>query len=216
MPFVNAFEEKILNRIFRTDPGSIRPSALWVALLTTLPDAAGAGSAEVAGLAGRVQVTQADADWTDPTAGTQGEVENVDVIDFGDFAGDTERAIGVAVFDDETAGTMKLFSALATGWLYFAGKASTEVLTCAGHGLADDDRVFVRGQGLASGLDAKVEYYVVGVSGDTFQLSLTSGGSAVNVSADGGGQFAKSRAQDLQDGNPVTIPANALKWLLGG
>lgn len=66
--------------------------------------------------------------------------------------------------------------------------------TFAGHGLANGDRViYYNGGGTSiTGLTSGTMYFVVGVSGSVFQLSLTSGGAAINIS---GTQSALGTAQ---------------------
>jgi hypothetical protein len=63
--------------------------------------------------------------------------------------------------------------------------ASTNVFTSLNHGLANGDTVHVVGDAVPAGLSSTALYWVVGVSGSTFQLSATNGGSAVDVTADG-------------------------------
>lgn len=58
--------------------------------------------------------------------------------------------------------------------------AGTDAITYADHNLVNDDRVILSGTPPA-GLNTTTKYYVVGVSGNTFKLSLTSGGAAVNI-----------------------------------
>lgn len=67
--------------------------------------------------------------------------------------------------------------------------AATEYLTLPGiTGVANTDRIAVfapPGQSLPTGLTSGTLYYAISVSGNQLQLSTTSGGSAVNVTADG-------------------------------
>lgn len=62
------------------------------------------------------------------------------------------------------------------------GVASTDIFTKASHGLSNGDLVLLLDESLAGGegLFEEIPYYVVGVSGDDFQLSHTVGGAAVN------------------------------------
>ena len=70
---------------------------------------------------------------------------------------------------------------------YGSATASTDTIQSKGHGLSNTNRVCVSiaAETLPTGLSATVLYYVVGATTDTFQLSLTSGGSAVDITADG-------------------------------
>lgn len=66
--------------------------------------------------------------------------------------------------------------------------AADDVLTSYGHGLANGDRVQVfnvLSESLPTGTTEGTFYFVVGSTADTFQLSLTSGGAAENVTAPG-------------------------------
>jgi hypothetical protein len=79
---------------------------------------------------------------------------------------------------------------------YCIGTASTDTLTSFAHGLSNGNRVLVRtgptgGGSLPGGLSASVLYHVVGAGANTFQLSLTAGGAAVDISADGECYFQK-------------------------
>lgn len=61
-----------------------------------------------------------------------------------------------------------------------------------GHGLANNDRVMlfnVLGTALPTGVSEGTVYFVVNVATDTFKVSTTSGGAAVDVTAVGGGEF---------------------------
>lgn len=59
-----------------------------------------------------------------------------------------------------------------------------DAISSNGHGLANTNRVFVTtvaGEALPAGLSASTLYFVVGAATDSFQLSLTSGGAAVDI-----------------------------------
>ena len=71
------------------------------------------------------------------------------------------------------------------GTIIVTADASTNTLTsAAAHGLSNGARVRIKAhaQGaLAGGLDSTIEYFVVGSASTTLQLSLTSGGAAVDI-----------------------------------
>ena len=71
----------------------------------------------------------------------------------------------------------------------FTADASTNTVTTVGnHGRSNGDRVRVKAhaQGaLCGGLNAEIEYYVISASASTLQLSLTAGGSAVDITDTG-------------------------------
>lgn len=85
--------------------------------------------------------------------------------------------------------TIRYVSGYATA---FTAVANTDILTATGHGYANGDIVRVSNSGgssaaLPTGLSANTDYYVVGVSGSTLQLSATSGGSAIDITGAGTG-----------------------------
>lgn len=70
----------------------------------------------------------------------------------------------------------------------------SELITKTGHGLINGDRVRFLTPALGSVLPAPlsdaIDYYVVGVSGASFSVSLTEGGSAVDLTSTGTGTFS--------------------------
>ncbi len=71
----------------------------------------------------------------------------------------------------------------------FTVNATTDVCTTYGRTFVNDDRVQLlnTGGGLPAGLAALTTYFVINASGSTFQLSLTSGGSNVDITSTGTG-----------------------------
>jgi hypothetical protein len=87
--------------------------------------------------------------------------------------------------------------------------ASTDFFTSPGHLLANDDRCVVfdiNGSGVPAGLTEGTTYFVVGVSGTTFQLSATQGGAAVNVTADGTCWIQKSVPETFNFAGTLSVP----------
>ena len=69
--------------------------------------------------------------------------------------------------------------------------ASPGVVTKTAHGLSNGDTVILETDGaLPTGLSVDTQYYVVNKADDTFQLSATSGGSAINTSGSQSGNHA--------------------------
>ncbi len=117
---------------------------------------------------------------------------------------------GTETFDIPAAGSVAfvgIWSASSAGTfagMFPAGSADPSVFTAANtgdlftsdaHGLTNGDTVVLfdsgPGDSIPTGVTEGVVYFVIGVSGDTFQLSLTSGGSAITLSSDGGGYVQK-------------------------
>lgn len=65
-----------------------------------------------------------------------------------------------------------------------ASSSSDDILIDAGHGLSNGDQIQFTALTGGAGLSTFTRYYVVSSTTGTFQLSLTSGGSAVNFTTD--------------------------------
>lgn len=91
---------------------------------------------------------------------------------------------------------------------------STDVVTAYAHGLANDDRVVFYALQGATGLPTNVThgavYWVISATTNTFQISTTQGGSAVNFGANGGGYVAKLSPINVSVGVTPQIPAQTL------
>jgi hypothetical protein len=95
----------------------------------------------------------------------------------------------------------------------FSAQASTDTLTSYGHGYATNDRVYVKrgsGSALPTGLAEDTLYHVVGATADTFQLSTSQGGAAVNLTADGEGIAVRANGRAYTAGDIVRIAAGSL------
>jgi hypothetical protein len=141
------------------------------------------GSNEVTGgTYARVAVT-----WNAPSGG---QVTNDGALSHNMPAGSDAVAFGL--WSASTSGTFY-------GWLpigsasYGVGTVDTAGITSdaiqsAAHGLEDDDRVLVFStfaEALPAGLTEDTLYYVVSAATDTFEVSLTSGGSSVGITGQG-------------------------------
>lgn len=104
---------------------------------------------------------------------------------------DLENFTGTAVYSDGIGWTIRdtrfeVGSAFDTP-VAASGDTSTvntgtDIITIASHGLTDGDLVIVESSDTAPApLDVGEDYYVVGVAGNDFQLSLTSGGAAIDI-----------------------------------
>jgi|TARA_Y100000310_G_scaffold335706_1_gene418417 hypothetical protein len=87
--------------------------------------------------------------------------------------------------------------------------ATPAVVTSAAHELYVDDIIWFETTGsLPTGLTADTDYYVInnGITADTFQVSASEGGTAINTSSEGSGthKFQKqnrARLYPLQQEN---------------
>lgn len=80
--------------------------------------------------------------------------------------------------------------------------ATSDVITSAAHGLANGDIVTVASSTtLPAGLSANTEYYVVEKTTDTFKLSATPGGTAIDITDTGTGTHTwyRNEAPEVED-----------------
>lgn len=77
----------------------------------------------------------------------------------------------------------------------FTADAGTDAFTSAAHGLSNGDRVVLTTSGtLPAGLSTFTPYYVVGATTNTYQVALTSGGSAINFTSAGSGNHTWTKS----------------------
>jgi microcystin-dependent protein len=70
----------------------------------------------------------------------------------------------------------------------FTADAGTDFITAVSHGLSNGDRIFVGTTNtLPAGLSANTVYYVINKTTNTFQLSTSSGGAAIDITTTGTG-----------------------------
>jgi hypothetical protein len=93
--------------------------------------------------------------------------------------------------------------------------ATDDVITSTAHGLADGDTIQVSNSGgaLPTGLAASTTYYVRDRTADTFKVSLTSGGSAVDITGTGSGTQTWSFKGNLDRLNMPTGYKVAIEFL---
>lgn len=109
------------------------------------------------------------------------------VVDTSELPGYIERAYSATwpvTYDHPAAVAVDFIAGYATPFT-----ATSNTLTAKGHPFANGDSVRLSNTGgvLPTGLAASTNYYAIGVSGDTLQLSLTEGGTAVVITGNGTG-----------------------------
>lgn len=85
---------------------------------------------------------------------------------------------------------------------------AADTLEAPAHGFANGDQVTVwqlAGLALPTGLTEGDVYFVVGATTDDLQLSLTSGGAAINLTAIGRGLLQKITPRDFQADDTLTL-----------
>jgi len=86
-----------------------------------------------------------------------------------------------------------------------------DTITLTGHGLANGTTITLASSGtLPSGLAAAITYYVVNTDTDTFQLSESLGGSAIDITAASGGGTHRGAVGDSSASQNITEAALSL------
>lgn len=223
MSFGNTFENDLAKLIFQnTDAanigdatglrGSATAGSLYVALHTADPGEAGSQTTSEAAYGGyaRQAVARSSGGWTV----TNNQVVNAALIQFPIATSGSETEFFWSVGTSSSgAGKILAKGPLGTNKGYFVGENSNDQITCKGHGLSVDDRVvfFAGAQGtLPTGITEGTVYFVKTVpDGDTITISTTSGGSTVDITADGSGVLYKMTGQ-------VAVSVNVQPQLAAG
>jgi len=133
------------------------------------------------------------------TAGASQTLAAADyVTDLAELPGIVTRAYAAtwpSTYEHPAAVTVDFVAGYATP---FTVDATTNILTAAGHPFATGDvvRGINTGGALPAGLAVRTDYYAIGVSGNTMQLSATSGGAAIDITGAGTGTHFIGGADD--------------------
>lgn len=214
MSFTNTLENSILNHLLRNTAWTSPGTNVYVGLITAITNGETGSVTEVSGGSyARVQV-QGTSAWVAPAgSGT----DNVSTITFPAASANWGEVIAAGIWDASTAGNLLAWGYLGTQRFAFTAAAATEVFNAPGTAFANGDRVVLRAvddSALPTGVSGDTIYFVVGASGATFQLSLTSGGSAINLTADGAGLVMRINPRTVQAGDTFTFGAGNLDVIL--
>lgn len=145
------------------------------------------------------------------SAAASGLVSNTAAITYAQATGNWGDIIGLGIWDAVTSGNLlRKTYAVSGAWFTFTALASNDELAVPAHTFVNTDRVVVidlPGSVLPTGLTQGTLYYVVNMSGNILELSLTSGGAVINLTADGGGRIAKVIPTTVNTGS---IPSFAI------
>ena len=193
MHLSNYLENEVLDHILGT--GAFTMPSVWGALHNGSPGETGANELSGGSYArqaiafgaasGGTAANTAQEEWnlTGVTASTVLFLGFFDAVTTGNF-----------LWSIPIGGTSATFTATNTG----------DVFTSYGHALANDDRVILGtapGSALPAGPSEDTVYWIVGVSGSTFQISATQGGGAIALTSDGEGIAFFLDAKPFIDGD---------------
>ncbi|MCK6480198.1 MAG: hypothetical protein HUU06_11100 [Planctomycetaceae bacterium] len=192
MSIANWAENKILDALFNNV--SLAVAQPYVSLHTADPGETGVN--EVGGGSYARQAASFG-------AAASGQVQNDANIDFTGMPAVT--VVGFGIWDALSGG-----NCLWTGWLstvvraFVADDLAGDTIRSPGHGFVNDDRVAFEAEDvgtLPTGLSAGTLYWVVNAATDTFKVSTSQGGSAVDITAVGSGKVRKVVAKTMNAGD---------------
>lgn len=200
-------ENALINHIFRNTDFT-RPANIYAAAYTAAPSDAGGGTEVAGGSYARVAIaTGASSGWD---AASGGATANTAVATFPTATANWGEILAMGLLDASSAGNLMFWGWLATLSYTFTGANTGDLFTAPGHTLANGDRVILKGSALPTGVSADTVYYVISMSGNTFQLSLTSGGAAIALTADGAGVVWKLAPKTVSNGDIFRFNAGDL------
>lgn len=210
MSFTNTTENNILNHMLRNTAWTSPGTSVYVGLITAVTSGeAGTVTEATGGSYARVQV-QGTGAWNAPAgSGT----DNVSVITFPTATASWGEILAAGIWDASTSGNLMMWGWLTTARYAFTAADTGDLFTGYSTGLANTDRVVLQAvddSTLPTGVSADTVYYVVGLSGNTWQLSLTSGGAAITLTANGAGKIMKLNPRTVATSDVFTFPAGNL------
>lgn len=180
MRFANAAKNLMLDALDESIATGAKFGSLHTAYSST-------GSNEVTG--GSPAYARKSATWAAAASGAKATSASM-VFDIP--ASTTVRWVGF--WDASTAGNFLGMTpnggGTPQGFVANSADVTSDTLDCVAHGFSNGNSVVVwavPGDPLPTGLAEGTVYYVVGATTDTLQLSATSGGSAINITAIGAG-----------------------------
>lgn len=158
----------------------------------------------------RMAVLRTTGGWT---VSTNTATNFADIV-FATCTGGTNTITHVGV-GTASSGTGKVLvkGALAASFQGPFTAATSDTFTAPGHTFANTDRVAfypLPGSSLPTGVTEGTLYYIISASGDTFQISLTSGGAAVDITASGDGVAFKCTTLAVSNTIAPTFAAGAM------
>ncbi len=197
-------ESELIDHVLR-NAAYTSPTTVYGALFTVMPTEASGGT-EVAGDNYARQAVAFDA------PSPAGESQNTADETFGPATpGAWGLLLGWGILDALTVGNLLYHGPLAEPSTIFVGLDTGDLFHSDAHGLANDDQVFLKGDNLPTGVSIDTLYFVVGVSGSNFQLSLTMGGAAIVLTTDGDGDVGKERTVTVNVNDEFKFAAGDLE-----
>lgn len=206
--------DAILNHVYRNTPLT-SPTTVYVGLVEAVTDAEAGTVTETAYTGYARQALALGA----PSSGGGGrQIQNTGTINFPQKTNaGTNTEIAVGVWDALTVGNLTDVIYLDGGdpIVFSCSDLAGDTIHAAAHGLVNDQRVRVEtipgAPTLPTGLAANTTYFVVGTATDTFQLSATQGGGAINITASGRGKLMRLTPITVNQNDTPQIATSAVR-----
>jgi hypothetical protein len=160
----------------------------WISLYTDVVNDAGTGTEVTGGAYVRIIVNQDGGTgtyWNDNGS----SMDNNGDITFPQASGNWGTLISFAVMDASTSGNQLFHGLLGSDPQAIIGTATDDRINAPGTSRANDEKIVFEvvegGASIPTGITEGDEYWVINKTADDFQISLTQGGGAVVISADG-------------------------------
>lgn len=119
---------------------------------------------------------------------------------------DLDAIVGSVQIVSISTGVSPIISVKNLQFLPIDVNTGTETITITGHGFTVGQKIRFRSTSvLPSPLIANTDYFIINTTANTFQVSLTSGGAAINLTTTGSGIHTIFRYHNLTTGEYVTI-----------
>lgn len=189
-----------------------RPATVYVAVYTTKPSDAGGGTEVTGGAYARVTFTNNGTNWP---AASAGQKSNGVAITFATATAPWGKCVAFGIFDAASSGNLLYWGELLGTQQVFTADSSTDFITCTAHGYSDGQLVEVESDGgtVPGGLADDTEYYVRDSTANTFKLTATPGGSAIDLTTNGTGKLlvALSYKKTVSQGDTLSFAIGQLK-----
>lgn len=160
----------------------------YIALYTDIVNDAGTGTEVTGGAYARVIVNQDGATgtyWNDNGS----SMDNNGDITFAQATANWGTLVSFAVMDAITVGNQLFHGLLGSDPQAIIGTLVDDRINAPGTSRVNDEKVVFEvvegGAAIPTGITAGDEYFVINKTADDFQISLTQGGGAVTITADG-------------------------------
>jgi hypothetical protein len=184
------------------------PVTVHMALYSASPGETGGGTELTGGAYARQAITN---NATNFPAGNP--KSNGTAITFPVATANWARAYSWGLLDAASGGTLLYYGGLINAEMTGYADSTANTITRPAHGLANGTILRVFGLGsaaLPTPLALDTQYFVVATATNTFQLSTTSGGAALSITAAGFLEFAVDRSIVISSGGQASFAAGQL------